>query len=104
MYNYICVFFPSVISIMLDKHFLKSKYSLDTLLYYIFYCLINNVIVLTIFALVFKTKYDIWNCINLYPLMTTKYCAIALFISVVISYINIIIKKNMDFQIEIKKR
>lgn len=103
MYNFICVFFPSVISILMDKHLLKSKYTIETLVHYLMYCLFNNTLLLLVFIRVFKTKYDVWNCINLYPGMAVKYCVLAIVFSIFLSFIHVIIKKNMGVEIEVKK-
>ena len=104
MYSLICVLLPSVLSIILDHIVLKNKYDIDSFLNYCVYCLVNNLIMIAIFVIVFNTEYDVFKAINLYPLMTIKYGIIAIIISVILSFIHIIIKKNVGIDLEIKKK
>lgn len=104
MFNVICVFFPSLISICIEKYFLKEKYSIDTIINYAIYCLINNFIIVGIFTFLYNNNYDIWASINLYPRMTLKYGIFAIITATLLAFIKIIIKKNVGFEIEVKNK
>ena len=104
MFSFIIVFFPSILSLYIEKYFLKEKYSIDSIFKYVIYCLLNNFIVIGIFTFIFNTNYDIWNSINLYPRMTLKYGVISIILAILLSVFSIIIKKNVGFEIEVKNK
>lgn len=104
MYSFILVFFPSLLSLYIEKYFLKKQYSIESIFDYTIYCLLNNFIVVGIFTFIFNTNYDIWNSINLYPRMTLKYGIIAIILAILLSFLKVIIKKNVGFKIEVKSQ
>ena len=104
MFSYICALFPSVISILLEKKLLNKKCDINMFLDYIIYCLLNNLISISIFTFIYNNNYDIWSSINLYPRMTIKYCAFSIVTALILGFIKIIIAKNVGFRIEVKNK
>ena len=104
MYNIIAVFFPSLISIKMDEKYIKQDDKINILINYLIYCMLNNMMVLTFFIKIFKANPNIWYNLNKYPGMMIKYSLLSIFVATILSLINIIIKKNVEVEIEIKNK
>ena len=97
MYSLIFLFFPSFISIYIETKLLGKKYSVDSIISYFNYCLLNNLIIVLIFTIFFDQFYDILNKINKYGGVAVKYGVISIILGIVLGIIIAIIKNNVGF-------
>lgn len=105
MLGFISFIFPSFISLKLELHFLEKKLNgIQFLTSFSIYCLINNMITLGIFKLIFNSFYEIEKNINLYSGIAFKYMAVAIIVAIILGIIEVFLEKNIEVKIEkIKK-
>ena len=105
MYALICILLPSLISIKLEQRLLKeNKNKLDLFINYGIYCLLNNLLTLIIMIFIFNVRYYFEEAITIYPAITVKYMIIGIVVSILLSFIKIIIAKNIGVEIEVKNK
>lgn len=104
MFSFILLFFPSFLSVYLERKLLAVKCIVDLILSYFIYCVINNIVVVGIFSTFLNNYHMILKKINSFGGVTIKYGMLSLFISFIFGMLGVIIKKNVGYSIEIKDK
>lgn len=105
MLSIMCILCPSLITISTEKYLLNTKEDIKTsLMNYGIYCLINNVITIALSVILFDINVNIEQTINLYPGFAVKYACISIAIAILLSFIKIIVVKNIGVELEVKNK
>ncbi len=103
MSKLICFLLPSLISVELEEKFLKKKFNQKKYwVKYGVYCLVNNIVSITILTILLHVDYDIETSITLYPGVMVKYAVVAVIVSVVLAFGKIVFDKNIEVLLDEK--
>lgn len=101
---FICLFFPTFISVAIHRKFYKLKDIYDYLIVYCTYCLFTNLLISIISYFVSEIKENIYD-INLFTIdFSTKYLLTALFFSLFLPLIYAFFEKNVKIKFVLKEK
>ena len=99
----IAILFPSVVGLKIIEHFSRKFVLKDYVYYFVFLLLCSTVLNCVVSYLIFHVGFDVFSQLNLYPIYFCKYAIISTIINTLLAFISVIIKKNLNFEIEVKK-
>lgn len=97
------LFFPSVISLLLDKKIMKEKeYNApEDIVKYVVYVLVNTLITMSMIVYVFKITDSLVTTFNSFPFFT-KYLVISIFFAIIDPIIKEVICSHLRIKLERK--
>ncbi len=101
MYSLFVFFIPSILGVKLIDYFgkgLSLKNTLYTYVYLLTFSFMGNV---TVAYKLFEITGDIFQTINSYPMLFVKMALVSIVINVVFAFIWLIVRKNVEFKIEV---
>ena len=102
MYALIAILAPSIFGVKIIDYFNKGLSLKNTIYYFIILLMFSSVINTAISYLLLNTDMYIFNSINNYPLLFSKYTLISIIINVILAIIIVIAQKNISFNIEVE--
>ena len=104
MNSILCLLVPSVISIKMYQHINgKVLHWKDMILDYFLFVFFNHFFTVMISIFLFDAKSNIINSIDFFPIFALKYCLISIILCFILPIIFQMIKKNIDYRVEVKK-
>lgn len=101
---YLCLLGPSLISIKIFNHLNSERLSNKNIIfYYVLFVFINNFICTFFSVIFFGGKSSIDESLINFPVFAIKYVIVSVIFSCIIPFFVEIVRKNIDYNIEVKK-